>query len=248
MYIVVDELGLHDKDNLPLCCPIKTIICMRCYFTFSDKTYNGYIHDYEIIDETDPYYWNVDEFASNFRQEIAGHAAIDDVMTTATSDYPAQPTRLLDMSEIDIHLPPASVAGIINRSFENQTTSKPAYRKTPVPTRKLMGKAGSVEIEVDTKPMYEHIPPLCTSQPTNNKHRSNATNTHFAEKNSLTLAKESNTNSALEEKEAPILVGTKEALLSPPVYCNIDMEDAMSVHEVYTICIRILFRKCLVMI
>ena len=210
---------------------------MRCYFTFSDKVYNGSIHDYEIIDETDPYYWNVDEFdmLSNFPQDIAGHATIDEGMTTAASYYPAQPTRLLDMSEIDIHLPPAWVAGIINRSFENQTTSKPAYRKTPVPTRKLMGTTGSVEIEVDTKPMYEHIPPLCTSQPTNNKHRGNATNTHFAETNSLTLATESNTASALEEKEASTLDGTKEAPLSPPVYCNIDMEDAESVHEVYTI-------------
>ena len=193
--------------------------------------------NYDIIAETDPYYWNVDEFdmLSNFRQDIAGHATIDEGMTTSASDYPAQPTRLLDMSEIDIHLPPAWVAGIINRSFENQTTSKPVYRKTPVPTRKLIGTAGSVEIEFDTKPMYEHIPPLYTSQPTNNKHRGNATNTLFAETNSLTLATESNTVSALEEKEASTLDGTKEASLSSPVYCNIDMEDAESVYEVYTI-------------
>ena len=92
--------------------------------------------------------------------------------------------------------------------------------------------SGSVEIEVDTQLTYEHMPPLGTSQPTNNKHRDNATNTH-AETNSLILATKSNTVSAFED--APTLVGTKEASLSPPVYCNMDMEDAESVHEVYTI-------------
>ena len=186
-----------------------------CYLTISDKPYNGSLHEYEIIGETDPYNSNIDEsdMLSNFRQDIglSGHITIDERMTTSASNYPVQPTGLLDMSKIDIHLLPAWVAGIINRSFENQTTPKPVYRKTPVPTRKLMGTAGIVEIEVDTKPLYEHIPPLCTSQPTNNKHRGNATNTHFAETNSLTLDTESNTISALEEKETSTLDGTKEA-------------------------------------
>ena len=206
---------------------------MRCYFTFSDKVYNGSIHDYEIIDETDPYYWNVDEFdmLSNLRQDIAGHAAIDDGMTTSASDYPAQPTRLLDMSEIDIHLPPAWVAGIINRSFENQTTLKPAYRKTPVPTRKPMSISCSVEREVDTELTYNHIPPLYTHQPA-----SNATDTHFVETSSQILAVDDDSISALEDKDAPILVETKaDHASSPPVYCNMDMEDAESVYEVYPI-------------
>ena len=210
------------------------------YFTFSDRPCNGSIHDYEIIEETDPYYWSIDEFdmLSKFCHDIglAGQTTIDERIATSASDYPAQPTRLLDMSEIDMHFPPANgVAGFVNRSFENQATPKPAYRKTPVPTRKLMGTAASDKIEVDTKPtcMYEHILPLCTSQPTNNKHRGNATNTHFT--NSLTLATKSNTISALEEEEAPTVFETKEASLSPPVYCNIDVEDAESVHEVYTI-------------
>ena len=205
------------------------------YLTISDKRYNGSLHEYEIIGETDPYYSNVEEcdMLSNFLQDIAGPTTIDEGMTALASNYPVQPTKLLDMNEIYIHLPPANrVAGIIHRSFENQTSLKPAYRKTPVPLRKLMSISGSVEIEVDTELTYEHMPPLCTSQPTNNKHRDNATNTH-AETNSLILATESNTISAFED--APTLVGTKEASLSPPVYCNMDMEDAESVHEVYTI-------------
>ena len=211
-----------------------------CYFTFLDKLCNGSLHNYEIIEETDPYYWSIDEFdmLSNFRQDIglAGHATVDERIIASASNYPAQPSRLLDMSEIDIHLPPANrMAGIINRSFENQTTPKPAYRKIPVPTRKLMSTAGSVEIKVDTELTYEHVPPSYTSQPTNNKHRDNATNTH-AETNSLILATESNTISVFED--APTLVGTKEASLSPPVglYCNMDnMVDAESVYDVYTI-------------
>ena len=197
------------------------------YLTISDKRYNGSLHEYEIIGETDPYYSNVEEcdMLSNFCQDIAGHTTIDEGLTTLASNYPVQP--------VDIHPPPANgVAGIINRSFENQTSLKPAYRKTPVPLRKLMSISGSVEIEVDTELTYEHMLPLCTSQPTNNKHRDNATNTH-AETNSLILATKSNTVSAFED--APTLVGTKEASLSPPVYCNMDMEDAESVHEVYTI-------------
>ena len=173
---------------------------------------------------------------SNFHQDIAGHTTIDEGMTTAASDCPppltAQPTRFLDTSEIDIHIPPAANRlGVSKTYIKNQTTLKPAYRKTPVPTRKPMSISCSVEREVDTELTYNHIPPLYTHQPA-----SNATDTHFVETSSQILAVNGDSISALEDKDAPTLVETKaDHASSPPVYCNMDMEDAESVYEVYTI-------------
>mgnify|MGYP001793157210 CR=1 FL=1 len=177
---------------------------------------------------------------SNFHQDIAGHTTINEGITTAASDpsppLSAQPTRFLDTSEIDIHFPPANRVGVLKTHFENQTTLKPVYRKTPVPTRKLMSMSCSVEREVDTELMYNHIPPLYTSQPASNEHSGNATVTHFAETNSQLLAVDNNSISALEDKDESTLVKTEEDhASSPPEYCNIDMEDALSVYDAYTI-------------
>ena len=112
---------------------------------------------------------------SNFHQDIAGHTTINEGMTTAASDRPpplsAQPTRFLDTSEIDIHFPPANRVGVIKSCVKNQTTLKPAYRKTPVPTGKPMSISCSVERDVDTELMYNHIPPLYTHQPASKCHR-----------------------------------------------------------------------------
>ena len=92
------------------------------------------------------------------------------------------------------------------------------------------------EREVDTELMYNHIP-LYPSQPESNEPRGNTTDTNFAETNSQILAVDTYSISALEDKEAPTLVETKEnhASSPPEYYCNIDMEDAESVYEVYTI-------------
>ena len=232
--VAVDELGLYDKNYYN---PLHAYF----YFTISDEQHNRSLHDYEIIGETYPYYWNIDEadMLGNFHQNIADHTTIDEGMTTAASDHPpplsAQPTRFLDPSEIDIHYPPANVVGAIKTYVENQTTLKPAYRKTPMPTRKLMSITGSVQREVDTELMYNHIP-LYTSQPESNERRGNETHTHIAGTNSQILPVDTDSISASEDKDAPTLVETKEYhASSPPEYCNMDMEDAESVYEVYTV-------------
>ena len=107
-YFVVDELGLHDKDYY-------SHSHVYLYFTISDEKHNCSSHNYEIIGETDPYYSNIEEcdVLSNFRQDIglAGHTTIDEGMTTSASNYSVQPTRLLDMSEVDIHPLPANGVG-----------------------------------------------------------------------------------------------------------------------------------------
>ena len=175
---------------------------------------------------------------SNFRQDIglAGHTTINEGMTTSESNYSVQPTRLVDTSEVDIHPLPANGVGVIKTCVEDQTTLRPAYRKTPVPLRKLMSISCRGEREVDTELMYNHIP-LYPSQPESNEPRGNTTDTNFAETNSQILAVDTYSISALEDKEAPTLVETKEnhASSPPEYYCNIDMEDAESVYEVYTI-------------
>ena len=71
---------------------IADTICVHTYCTcvysiFLGPAINGSLPDYDIIEETDPYYWSINEsdMLSDFNHEIADHAAIADTIPSSVN-------------------------------------------------------------------------------------------------------------------------------------------------------------------
>ena len=113
------------------------------YSIFLGSTINDSLPDYDVIGETDPYYWSIDEFdmLSNFNQEIADQAAIADTMPSLVDGCsPPAPLlcaqRLMDVNKLDLQGPHEDTV-LECDSIGKKSDVKPVYRKTPVPNRKL---------------------------------------------------------------------------------------------------------------
>ena len=188
--------------------------------------------DYDVIDETDPYYWSINEFdmLSNFNHEIADHAAIADTMPSSVNGSPPTPVMCAQRAQdnIEIHE---------NREIECNSDTKPVYRKTPVPNRKLtrISESATVSASISNPPdvlsqvhCKSKLPPYETQQ-----------RTHEGE--GLTIDSNNTTTDRLvhptaDENTMPTLMDKEsEDTSSQPEYCNMDMLDALSVHDVYTI-------------
>ena len=116
--------------------------------------------DYDVIDETDPYYWSINEFdmLSNFNHKIADQAGFADTMTSPASGSPSTPVmcaqKSLDYTEIRE-----------NRMIECISDMKPVYRKTPVPKRKLTRISESVTVSPSSSNLpHAHSQVHCKSK------------------------------------------------------------------------------------
>ena len=117
------------------------ILYVYLHSIFLGPAVNDSLPDYDIIEETDPYYWSINEFdmLSSFNHEIADQAAFADTMTSPASGSPPTPVmcaqKSLDYTEF-----------AKNRMIECISDMKPVYRKTPVPKRKLTRISESVTV------------------------------------------------------------------------------------------------------
>ena len=197
---------------------------------FLELANSGPLPNYEIIEETDPYYWSIDEsdMLSNFNHdETADHNTTADTMTSSANGYTPRPPvmcaqRVLD--KIKIHK---------YDRFEMKNDMKPVYRKTPVPLRKLTSYSdNATESPSISKPRHMHTEVHCKSKLLSCKtHEGDGltTDSHNTTTDCLAPAKEDvNTISTSLDKQT-------DNSSQQPEYCNIDMEDALSVFEVYTI-------------
>ena len=206
---------------------------LHFYSIFLGPAINDSLPDYDIIKETDPYYWSINEFdmLSKFNDEIADQAAVTDTMKSPVSGYSPPPPvmcaqRALDNMEIHE-----------NRAIECNSGTKRVYRKIPVPNRKLTRSSEST-----TASRSISIPPDVRSQVRGkSKLPSHKSQLRTHEGEGLTIDSNNATTDRLlhptaDENTMPTLMDKKsEDTSSQPEYCNMDMLNALSVHDVYTI-------------
>ena len=110
---------------------------------------------------------------------------------------------------------------------------KPQYRKTPLPNRKLMSISGNLATTPPSIPTTQDVGSEsqvglpCESEPSS-YHESQLWS-HKSEGPAVN-------SQAVENEHATSTLTDSETqnTSSEPEYCNIDMEDALSVYDVYT--------------
>ena len=213
------------------------------YSIFLGSTINDSLPDYDVIGETDPYYWSIDEFdmLSNFNQEIADQAAIADTMPSLVDECsPPAPVlcaqRLMDVNKLDLQRPHEDTV-LECDSIGKKSDVKPVYRKTPVPNRKLTIISENVTVSPSrpkTQQTGSEVPcesklSSYESQLKTHQGDGQAIDPHNTTEVSLVQAVE-------DESTIPTLLDKQtDKNAQQPEYCNIDMLDALSVCEVYTI-------------
>ena len=202
------------------------------YSIFLGSTINDSLPDYDVIGETDPYYWSIDEFdmLSNFNQEIADQAAIADTMPSLCAQ------RLMDVNKLDLQRPHEDTV-LECDSIGKKSDMKPVYRKTPVPNRKLTIISENVTVS-PSRPKTQHTGSEVPCESNLSSYESQL-KTHQGD--GQTIDPHNTTEASLvqaveDESTIPTLLDKQTDNSSQqPEYCNIDMLDALSVCEVYTI-------------
>ena len=213
------------------------------YSIFLGPAINGSLPDYDIIEETDPYYWSINEFdmLSSFNHEIADHAAFADTMPSSVNGFsPPSPVLCvqepMDINKLDFQRPHEDTV-LECDSIGKKSDVKPVYRKTPVPNRKLTCISKSVTISPSRlKTQQSGSEVSCESKLLSYESQ---LKTHQGD--GQTIDPHNTTEASLvqaveDESTIPTSLDKQTDNSSQqPEYCNIDMLDALSVCEVYTI-------------
>ena len=213
------------------------------YSIFLGSAINGSLPDYDIIEETDPYYCSINEFdmLSSFNHEIAYHAAFADTMPSSVNGCsPPSPVLCaqepMDINKLDFQRPHEDTV-LECDSIGKKSDVKPVYRITPVPNRKLTIISENVTVS-PSRPKAQHTGSEVPCESNLSSYESQL-KTHQGA--GQTIDPHNTTEASLvqaveDESTIPTLLDKQTDNSSQqPEYCNIDMLDALSVCEVYTI-------------
>mgnify|MGYP001801362053 CR=1 FL=1 len=191
--------------------------------------------NYDIIAETDPYYWSIKEFdmLSISNHAITNRNPIANTMpssangcTPPSSVLCAQ--RPLNSDSLDFRSPHVQTE-VEGESFATKNDMKPVYRKTPVPNRKFTSFSESATVSSSHPPTQQ----MDSGVPCESKLSFIGGQLRVCDRDDLSMDSLITATNCLAP--ADLMDKNEDDTPSEPVYCNIDMEDALSVHDVYTI-------------
>ena len=225
------------------CTCIILVLYVYLYSIFLGSGINDSLPDYDVIDETDPYYCSINEcdMLSNFTRDIADQAAIADTMPSSVNGCsPPSPVlrsqRSLDINKVDFQRPHEDTE-LECDSIGKKSDVKPVYRKTPVPNRKLT----IISENVTVSPSRPKTQQTGSEVPCESKLSSYESQLKTHQGDGQTIDPHNTTEASLvqaveDESTIPTSLDKQTDNSSQqPEYCNIDMLDALSVCEVYTI-------------
>ena len=195
-----------------------------------DRTENDSVNGYEVIERTNPYsdYQSINEcdmmsdYHSNILHDSSNpdinHSICVDALPTAGTCNRQQPSIQKQKSST-IERTSADVAS----QTVSQESAKPVYRKTPVPSRRMGGKSG------------DHLTVLSYLQQDSATSPTLATGILMDEQpTNISVSPRNKCSRDVETASEHINVLEKWKQLCPSNVCC-DLDDALSVYDVYTI-------------